>query len=71
MTRPPVGTRVVMIDARAGLGAGTIVGIRHEPYLMPFIVELDSGQRVYASPAHVALENDDRCTPLGPSLHDD
>jgi hypothetical protein len=71
VTRVAVGTRVVLIGSREGHGAGSIVAIRSEPWLRPYIVELDDGRRVYASAAQVADESDANRTPLGPSLHDD
>ena len=66
-----IGTRVALIAARAGEGTGVIVAVRPEPWLRPFVVELDSGRTVYVSAAHVAREADPKKTPLGPSLHDD
>lgn len=71
MNWAPVGTRVVLIAARQGLGSGTIVAVRREPWLRPFVVELDSGERIFASAAHLAREADTHRTPLGPSLHED
>lgn len=71
MARAAVGTRVVLVAARQGEGAGTVVAVREEPWLRPFVVELDSGQRVFVSAAHLAREADASRTPLGPALHDD
>ena len=47
------------------------VAVRSEPWLRPFVVDLDSGRRVFVSAAHVAREGDPKRTPLGPALHDD
>ena len=71
VARVGIGTRVVLVGAREGQGRGAIVGIRAEPWLRPYIVELDDGRRIYASAAHVAEEGDTHKTPLGPDLHDD
>ena len=69
--RAVVGTRVVLIDWRASEGGGVIVAVRSEPWLRPFVVDLDTGSRVYVSAAHAAREGDPDRTPLGPPLFDD
>jgi hypothetical protein len=69
--RAAVGTRVVLLDERATQGGGVIVAVRNEPWLRPFVVDLDSGSRVFVSAAHAAREGDPARTPLGPPLFDD
>ena len=66
-----IGMRVVLIASRDGEGTGIIAAVRTEPWLRPFVVDLDSGERVYVSAAHLAREADAARSPLGPNLHDD
>lgn len=66
-----IGLRVVLIASRDGEGTGVIAAIRTEPWLRPFVVDLDNGARVFVSAAHLAREADAARTPLGPNLHDD
>jgi hypothetical protein len=71
VSRAAVGTRVTLIASRAGEGAGVVVAVRTEPWLRPFVVDLDSGRRVFVSAESIAREADPERTPLGPPLHDD